>query len=454
MKERVKKLLAATVATACIVSIVGCKSTKVNAEEVLERGISELKEAKSATSEYDVNLKMKLEYQSEKVSMDMSTHMRLDEVFKSKKAHGNIETNVDYNDHTIKNDQEIYIEAEDDTFTSYIKTDGAWEVQEEINTPLQDQDALYKEMKKDKKLAYKGEGEVHKEKTYIIEATVSGEDIQTLMNSLSTDEEISLEDAFGSDFTISDLKLKIKSEFYQNSGLPARIEINMSDELNDLIKDSSSDLFPSGMKVDIKKYNLSSEFYNYNKIKEKNVSIPDEVREVAAGGMEFSDKQATGPWDSFSFNYKEKELKIPGTFADLEAAGLMFANEEDASIIVASKESEYSVVMKTASGEEFYVSFLNSSDTSKSIKECEVSIIEIGEYDATKSEFELPGGVKIGMTESELNKVYSSFSSRYIGSSSISYSYENEDYSKVVEVNIDKETGKVYSMSISYYGNY
>jgi len=117
-----------------------------------------------------------------------------------------------------------------------------------------------------------------------------------------------------------------------------------------------------------------------------------------------------------------EELKIPCTYADMEALGYQIDPAEEIRTLRATgsnnKESS-TYIVRNAEGKEIKITFENRGDEDRIATECELIAIYVSKENGP--EIVLPNGVRIGMTESEIKSIMGKGTPRGVASSAAEY---------------------------------
>ena len=116
------------------------------------------------------------------------------------------------------------------------------------------------------------------------------------------------------------------------------------------------------------------------------------------------------------------ELKIPCTYADMEALGYQIDPAEEIRTLRATgsnnKESS-TYIVRNAEGKEIKITFENRGDEDRMATECELIAIFVSKENGPR--IELPNGVRIGMTESEVKTIMGKGTPRGVAGSAAEY---------------------------------
>ena len=190
---------------------------------------------------------------------------------------------------------ESYSVQEDGVMVTYQSQDGGetWTRQEgdtagDIQSLLSDSSVFDGIVSGDLEAELVGEDTYNGEEVYVVTATMPGEYLQEALN-MSQDTEAG---AFlGGDVDLTGQSVPAEFMFYKESGLPACIKIDMS-ELGKALLESSLGGGDQGMDMNMDIYSFYMEigFSDYGNIAE--ISVPDEVKAVAAESVDEADEAA------------------------------------------------------------------------------------------------------------------------------------------------------------------
>lgn len=444
MKKKISKLVVGAVLLVGIFGVSACGSSS-SAKDIVAKGIEKLEKVKSSTNDVSFVMDMTLKEGSEKATMSMEMKLTKKQMVETKESHNVGEISVDFDGDSQETEVEMYVEKDGKEYNRYTRSDDAdWEVENDSEVNDSDRAGIYKAIEKAKNLEKKGEGKVKKEKTDIVEATINGKYVNDVLGDLLKTNDGDLTSLFGGEIEYDDIEMDIQAEFYQDSGLPAKVSIDMSKTLEKTLNKTVKDAYGSKAGVEINEYTISMTSYGYDELKKKDIEVPEDAKEeTTSGKIKDGVEDATGPWESFVVNYDGKEIKLPISYEEIKAMGIQIDSSSEERKVIEPKSSEYSVTAIGNDGEKLYLEFYNDSDVDKPITECLVVGVIAGGYDVETSKLIFPGDVKIGMSEEDLNKVYKEYTSVYEGSTLHIYTYEGESYRKSVEITIDVDSKKV-----------
>lgn len=444
MKKIVSKLVVCSILLVGILGVSACGNS-TSAKDIVAKGIEELEKVKSSTNELSFVMDMTAKEGSKKAKMTMDINLTTKQMLKTKESYTEGKLTAEFDGDSEESEIEMYVEKDGKEYNRYTRTDGDyWETETDIDMEGADQTSIYIAIKKAKNLEKDGEGKVKKEKTDIVKATIDGKYMEDVLGDLSQSDDNNFLSMFGDDLDFDDIKIDVRAEFYQDSGLPAKVTIDLGKTLEKMLDKSIKEAYGSKTGVKVDEYKVSMTSYGYNKLKKKDIAVPEEAKEdTSSGKSKDGVENATGPWESFAVKYDGKEIKLPISYEEIKKAGIKIDSSSDESKVVESKSTEYSIVAIGNDGEKLYLEFYNDSDTDKPITECLVVGITAGGYGVESSKVVFPGDVKIGMSEEDLNKIYKEYTSVYEGSSLHIYTYEGESYAQSVEINVDVDTKKV-----------
>ncbi|MBQ8596357.1 MAG: hypothetical protein IJ409_01075 [Lachnospiraceae bacterium] len=116
------------------------------------------------------------------------------------------------------------------------------------------------------------------------------------------------------------------------------------------------------------------------------------------------------------------DLKIPCTYADVEALGYQIDPAEEIETLRATSKNiknSSTFVVKNVEGKEMTITFENRGDVDKAATECELIAITVRDENGPK--IKLPNGVKNGMSEDDVKSVMGKGTPKGVGGSAAEY---------------------------------
>lgn len=135
------------------------------------------------------------------------------------------------------------------------------------------------------------------------------------------------------------------------------------------------------------------------------------------------------------------ELKIPCSYSDIEALGYQIDSSEEIETLRATSKNlknSSTYVVKNAEGKEMTITFENRGDVDRIATDCELIAITVHKENGPK--IKLPGGVKTGMSESDVKSIMGQGTPKGIAGSAA-------EYRETVNFN-------TYKINIAFDGNF
>ena len=459
MKKRVR-LFSGFLALILSVSVLaGCGSGK-DAEEIIDRAISEIKDIESMTTDMEMIVDMSVSSGETSISANMGMSLKVDQLIDEQISHGTGSTTVSTFGMSEEADIELYLVKEEGELVEYSKTDdGDWIIGDTgyASLTMINSKTFWQGFKSAKNLKHTGEGEVNKSKTEIVECKMDGDTIDDAMAFASTSD--STYASLFSGLSFKDTEVIIEAQFYQDSGLPASVKVDLTSVMDEVMKSEEFSSQMMGMDMAIDEFTMNFTFENYNEVDD--IDIPDELADATVGYDEEDDydydddysyiegvENPTGPWQSFEFTLNQKTYKLPVAYSEFTSAGWEIDSSSDSRIKVAAESTEYSIDIVNEKGDVISLTFYNDSKEEKAITDCIVIGVKVNNEYITDLDFSLPGGVKIGMSEDELNSIYKEYTDLYDSTYFKSYSYYGDNYYDMVYITL--YDGKIDSLSIDH----
>ena len=448
MKKQVKLISGLMALVLCLGMLGGCGSKEDEAEKIIDKAVQKLKDVDSMTTKMEFLADASIGSKKSKVNMTMDFLLELDQMIKTQEAHGEGYMKIESFGVKEEVDIEMYVLKEGKEFLQYASVDGDWSVDEmeESDLGLLNAKDMVETLKYAEKLKSSGTDTIDGKKIDVISCEVSGETIENAMSILPIDD-LTMND----DMELKDANITMEASFYQDSGLPARLTMDLSKLLNEIMKsDSVND---TGMDIEVSDLQLQFTFENYNEVKE--FEIPDDLDDKVLNDTWDYDEDfdegvnnPSGPWTSYEFILEGKTYKLPVAYNDFVEAGWEIDSASDRRTKVQGDSEEYYIMVSNEKGEEIHLTFYNDSKETKPITECLVTSIDVEDTELNDFDFSLPGGVKLGMSEDELNAIYKEYSSRHNYSDITEYFYHGETYDDSIHITIIDDM--IYSLSIEH----
>lgn len=425
--------------------VVGCGGKDV--EAIVDKGRDKIKDVESMTTTTNFTMKMSMESGKNKLAMNADGKIVLDQNFKDEIAHQVETSTMDALGMKEDTKEETYVVADEDSYMKYTNSDDEWygESTDEDDELLQLDTSIGDVSGADLKSA--GTGKVDKEDTDKIEAELSKKELERAMAMASA-----MDSDMSSMFDELDLDegMVVEVEYYQDSGLPASMEMDLTDLMKKAAEKSLGDSLGAlgeDMSINVEEFTVRMEYTNYNDV---DIKVPEDVKAVQGSGTIEGVENPKGPWDTFAFKYAGKDYQLPMTYADLQAMGFDFNEGEDPNQMIEPQDTGI-VSFKDSEGKTMSITFKNpdgDNGVAKAMKDCNVIGLAIYTYGEEMYDIELPGGIKIGTTEEELNKLYPEFSDKYNAEDGDgTYTYYTEDFDSL---RIDITDGLVSGVSYDF----
>lgn len=439
MKKR--KIIMGILAIVLCIGVVGCSGK--DAKAIYEKGIDKQKDVESSTSKMTLVVDMEMKSGESAFAMGMDMEMTLDQLLKDKEVYGKGKIAVDALGSKDDTDIEMYGVEDGDTFMQYSKSGDEWTSLALESNAINDMMNLAAIFDGTKNIKYDGTGEVNKKKTDRVVVTINGEQLSDLMGLASAMDSSADISGMLKGLDLEDEELKVEMEFYQDSGLPARMYMDMGDMLEELMKQAlkTQDTSMFGdVEFNINEFSMEVEYLEYDHLKE--IKLPADLEAYikdADIGLKDGTENPQGQWSDFKFNYVGKTYALPMAYNDVVAMGFDINSSLDKEAMVTAGESSYIDVVN-GDGKMMTLTFNNEDGTmDKPVVECPITGVSVSSYDnGSGMDIALSGGVTLGMSEAELNDVYKEYSDRYDdGDGMVNYSYYTEDYQKYVNITLE-----------------
>ena len=252
-------------------------------------------EAESYAAEMNFGMDMDVNIESDGLSFDMSVQVGMDMDIETtadpEAAHmtGNMSMAMAMGGEAEPSEveqTESYYVLEDGTPVAYSSEDGGetWKkTDEKLSTDLQslfEGNSLYKAIADgDLEAELTGEDAINGEEVYVVSTSLSGDYLQEALDlGMNGD----MESLF-SGIDLAEQKVPAELMFYKESGLPARVSIDMSEMGKALMEASmgltEEDLEGITFEIDVKEFGLEMTFHDYGSVAE--ITVPDDVKAAA-----------------------------------------------------------------------------------------------------------------------------------------------------------------------------
>lgn len=441
------KLMLITFLLSFTLALSGCSSTKVDPATLLDEVKSNLKKVDSYAMQTKMDFEMQLKSGKTKMNVEAvsDTTSKID-----------LENEIVFNQGSQKvsalgfnQDEEVksYITYVEDEL---VKFDYDFELEEwnsDYTDTLIEMDIkdFVKTLQSLKDIKSDGSGKVNGDSTYALEANLDLDELADLINFSDNSDALSM---FG-DLDFKGEELTIRFEVYKDTKLPAKISMDLTEAFTPLFEQAAkSQKELEGFEFSADKATFDIEFSNYDDV---SVKLPKALKNYTLDDIDSYDfdddfetiegvEKPEGPWTDFSFTLKDKSYKLPVAYSELASSGFTVTSENEA-LTIEPGETEYYVMFHDSDGNEFYASLSNTGKSAIALKDATVTSISLDSYVIDKADFIVfAGGLKVGMTEQELNKIYPEFSDKTIYTNFTSYEYrKNGSHLEYVRVDIDED---------------
>ena len=450
MRKRVKLLLGG-LALIMSTTMVGCSGGKTNPEAVVEKAISELKDVESLTTEMEMVMDFSAVMKKTKLNMTIEMLLSMDQMVDEQIAYAKGAMNFEYLGESAKTEMETYTFKEKGNYKQYVGVDDDWE-EVEIENKKEDPmnvTRIWNIFKESNTLEHKGTDTVNDEKTIVIEGKIDGEVFGLIMSMFSmADNQFGIID----DLDLEDEEIVMEAQFFQDSGLPASISVDLTSVFEKSFKGEDYEI-EGGVTIEVDEVSMSYVYTNYNDVDD--IEVPDDLDDWVYGYDDYEGnyidgvEDPEGPWKSYEFTLDKKTYKLPVAYSEFTANGWEIDSSSNSRLKLDGESKEIYIGLVNEDGDTIYATFYNDSKEEKDITDCIIISIEVDSYYAEDLDFSLPGGVEIGMSEDKLNDVYEEYSEIYESTyASIYYYYGDNEYDDEVSIHI--MDGEIYSISISH----
>lgn len=453
------------IAVMICVSGAGCKK-KATPERLFQDMAKNGEKIKSISGGLEANMEISAGDQTAEVKMDFD--LASTEKPEAFQMEGKISMNIAGTD--VSMDMSNYQLEEDGEAVSYMYVNGMWAketVEEEEEETALSADMVERLIKQSEAFTLSEElVTVNEKECFELKGDIGGEfaaDMlgEDMLETFGMGGAVSKED-------IKNLEIPCTITVYKDDILPASISIDMKDVLTKAMEEAEG--------MEIQELNLEMNFDEYNKVKE--IKLPKGAKEQAidAGGgisgllegdmeedMEedvekedtddVDDEKPEEPsiWESLELNVGGKTVTLPCKVSELEAAGLKIDAEEiPADQMVKPGETEFPM-LKDKNGNQVGVYCENTGDADAKVTDCTL----IGFYITSRDgegivDIALPGDVRLGTTEAELLEKYGEPGEKSEDTETgiLTYSWEDELFTRSLEIELDKDSKQVISIMI------
>lgn len=267
-KQRSKSMAFLLTVCLCICLLAGC--SKMTPKRIMDHVEKNLADVTSFANYVKMDIKMEELVHYTKVTMDM----KMENTMAPKAGHAKGTAEVSMHGVNLDSQMEIYQVEENGIQTTYSGMDGMWlkEITEESTGGIALDKNLFSEMGKsaDEFQLADETVDLDGKSCYEMYGDVTGKELMGVLGS-------QMLHGFGlvelpDDTVVAKLKVPVIFDVYEEDLLPARMQVDMTDVLNELY-DSL------GESADVTHYVIQLSFTEYNTVKE--IKVPDEIRNTA-----------------------------------------------------------------------------------------------------------------------------------------------------------------------------
>lgn len=455
MRKTGKRALSVCLVTVMVIlSLAGCgKRKKATPEDLLNDIVKNLEEIESLES----TMAMNMDLQEDDTQMVMETKVNMESNLGEMSAHLSGTVKMDYMGTPVELETEAYQVPEGEELAVYTLSLGVW-TRDAIS--IEEAEAA-KDFAIFEKLADTADQferredliEIEGKKCFELNGTISGDLLDEMVNS----------QMFGSSLTdilpedkLDVLKIPCTVSVYQESVLPARVYIDMTDMLNQALQGSDEEITVNAVNLDII-------YKNYDSV--DTIVVPDEALAAvgktpgADGGDDGISKGTVSGslganWDCYQVQINDKVLTLPCTIAEMESAGLFLDTDYTEEDYVVNKNEYTLAYFEDARGNSVMVDLINMTGTPLSAKECMIGAISVSDYDLDEGGITVifPGGIQMGTSLDDVLAKYGNTDDVYKGETLHMYTWsDNESFYRSCEIDFDADTGEVCEMIMEHY---
>lgn len=448
----------------CVMTTVlfsGC-ATKATPENLLRDMEKNAEKTKSAM----MNMKMSMEMSSDSGDISMEIDMDMESTASPEASHAIGKVSAGMSGMNFDVELETYSVTEGEEYATYTLMEDQWTREVSDAEELADEvDRITENMAEyaDRFELSESPVTVNDQDCYELTGELDGDLIGDMMQ---TD---MMDDFSGYDIdesVFSNMVFPCRIAIYQDSILPARVYVDMTDTFTSLMEDAG---------ISISECYMDITFMEYDTVDE--ITVPEEALSEAIdvddagdgsglsdddGSLYSSEVKPAEPvepdsalgddWTSYTVQVNETVISFPCSADQLEEAGLKLDTEytpED--YMVNAGEYELAWFMDE-SGDSIMVDMVNTGTEAKEIKDCQVGTIYADAHSMINGSLKVifPGGIQIGSSEEELLSACGdpddSYDDDEYGSSY--FWYGDDSFASSCNVSITPDTGLVESVSV------
>lgn len=444
-------------------------SSETTPEELLKSASENMAGMQSFTGNMVMELEMTgeiTEGQKGTVSMELDIDMEATKDPEAAHIAGNVGFSMMGTNMSV--DMENYTVAKGNDYVSYTLVNGMWsEKKTEASSTGADISAF-------KDLASEADAfEISKEPVKLNEKDcyeLKGEfEAQNLLGVLDSagDAADSIEDMMG-DVQLGTAKVPVKVCIYEETMMPALLEIDFTKAMQEAIAASGDD-----KEVSLDNFRFAISYTSFDDVNE--IVVPEEALKVVAGkettemSTDAAETQASGSterqstietekaapagntgWQTYEVLFNKTKITLPCDLAELQALGYTLDEDMDPEAVVNAGDYEYGY-LTDKSGALISVDFLNTTAGPLTIAECPVASIGSDDWflEGSKNSIVYPEGITIGSTKDDVLNAYGNPQDAYEGDSITSlYYYNSDSYQNGIDITIDNATGTVSGITL------
>lgn len=453
MEEKMKKqrlgMAALGIASVMAIMLVsGCgieKTMEVTIKDILNN----LQSQKSLTAVF----KMEMHLGEGDEEAFTTVKMELENTAEPEVSHGNGSVDIETDGTTLTTEIERYLLKEDRKYVSYALDEGGWR-KSELNVEGQNAaiGSLLSGLKEyeDKFQLIEGKSEVNGQDCFQLEGTLNADTLENIA-------QLNLAEIFSGygidEKEIDNLVFPCVLDVYQENNLPARIYLDMEENLATMLKETGVPVGECYAELTSMEYNNVDEIAVPNDVISGSESNGDEADYSVIPAKPVDINPDLGEnWNSYNVQINEKVIALPCTVEKLNAAGLTLNQEDMPEDFKISANESQIAAFKDAAGNEIMAEIFNSANTEMSLDDCMIVSISVNSADIRQGGLTvlLPGGIQIGSSEEEVLATYGEPAEMYKDEEyGNTYSwYEEGSYYSGCIVDLEGGSGLIESMSI------
>lgn len=357
-------------------NISGCAKEET-AENILEQYMNNWEKIESYEGAYEMS--MKLGIQASDVSTDMEIKIDMDYEVISNPIAMHQEGDMEIKELGISMDMDSYLLEEDGKIVNYAKYNNEWmkaAYGEDNAITILNLDEMG-ENADSYKLENKTE-KVNDKETYVLTATVKGEEMSDVLENLISEESL---EGLDIDMDLSDIHMNYELNIYKETMLPARMAVMMESNDNSVLYSEE------GIEITLEGFEYEMIVNAYDSVNK--IEVPEEAKEEngTSSNIDTTNEETTSAREDIAneemLNLDNMQIQINGktytlgktTLQDMIDDGVPFDEDDIANADNNLNKNSESQGFKIELGEYWsaQVSFFNDTDTNKKISECYIS---------------------------------------------------------------------------------